>query len=162
MAIFTEALKKEILNAEGGLNNRLNDYGGETKYGISKKQFPDEDIKNLTVDKAFSIYEKYYWNRYRLFEIENQAISEKIFMCIINMNPLNAIRCVQLAVEHYGKRVLIDGVLGSRTIAAINSLPPEPLLDRIRVELCKYYARVAYLDKTQLDYLIGWIRRATS
>lgn len=50
-----------ILNWEGGYSNDPNDPGGETKYGISKRAFPDEDIKNLTKERAKEIYEEKYW-----------------------------------------------------------------------------------------------------
>ena len=37
------------------------DPGGETKWGISKKSYPDLDIKNLSEQEAVSIYLKDYW-----------------------------------------------------------------------------------------------------
>ena len=40
------------LKWEGGYSNNHNDKGGETRYGISKKAFPDVDIENLTLDQA--------------------------------------------------------------------------------------------------------------
>ena len=54
----------KILFAEGGskYTNDPNDSGGETKYGISKKAFPNLDIKNLTEEQAISIYKKMYFD----------------------------------------------------------------------------------------------------
>lgn len=37
------------------------DPGGETKFGISKKSYPDVDIKSLTLAEASLLYEKDYW-----------------------------------------------------------------------------------------------------
>lgn len=37
------------------------DPGGETKYGISKKAHPNEDIKALTKERALEIYVQDYW-----------------------------------------------------------------------------------------------------
>src|SRR5574341_367059 len=45
---------------DGYVNDPV-DAGGETKYGISKRSFPSEDIKNLSLSKALEIYYKYYW-----------------------------------------------------------------------------------------------------
>lgn len=39
------------------------DSGGETKYGISKRAYPELDIRNLTLMQAKEIYHKDYWNR---------------------------------------------------------------------------------------------------
>ena len=46
---------------EGGYSNDPNDSGGETKYGISKKSYPNEDIKNMTLERAKKIYYENYW-----------------------------------------------------------------------------------------------------
>lgn len=56
-----EALKF-TLKWEGGYVNDPDDPGGETKWGISKKSYPDLDIKNLTNEQALMIYAKDYWN----------------------------------------------------------------------------------------------------
>lgn len=50
-----------ILKWEGGYVNDPNDPGGETKYGISKRSFPDLDIANLNLEKALDIYLENYW-----------------------------------------------------------------------------------------------------
>lgn len=51
---------------EGGYVNDLKDPGGETKYGIAKRSHPNEDIKNLTIDKAMEIYHQEYWTAYNI------------------------------------------------------------------------------------------------
>ena len=50
-AIFDHAVK-EILRHEGGYVDDPVDRGGETKYGISKRSYPDLDIANLTLEQA--------------------------------------------------------------------------------------------------------------
>ncbi len=39
------------------------DPGGETKYGISKRSYPDIDIKSLTEEEARKIYQQDYWDK---------------------------------------------------------------------------------------------------
>ena len=46
---------------DGGYTNDKDDPGGETRWGISKKSYPDIDIKSLTKEEALIIYEKDYW-----------------------------------------------------------------------------------------------------
>lgn len=52
-------------NADGSLDdgyvNDADDPGGETKYGISKRAYPNEDIKNLTLARALELYFRDYW-----------------------------------------------------------------------------------------------------
>ena len=50
-----------VLKWEGGYSNTPNDPGGETKYGISKRSYPDVDIKNLTLEQAKEIYRRDFW-----------------------------------------------------------------------------------------------------
>lgn len=50
-----------ILRNEGGYVNDKADKGGETKFGISKRSYPNVDIKNLTIDDARKIYLKDYF-----------------------------------------------------------------------------------------------------
>ena len=50
-----------VLKWEGGYVNDPKDPGGETKYGISKRAHPNEDIKNLTPERALVIYQNEYW-----------------------------------------------------------------------------------------------------
>lgn len=45
----------------GGYTNDPDDPGGETKYGISKRAHPAEDIKNMTPERAMQIYDTDYW-----------------------------------------------------------------------------------------------------
>lgn len=56
-----EKIIQFALQEEGGYVNHPSDPGGETKYGISKRSYPNEDIKNLTVQRAIEIYRKDYW-----------------------------------------------------------------------------------------------------
>jgi|SRR6185437_6132197 len=159
MASF-DLVKKDLLDIEGGYVNDPQDPGGETKYGISKRQYPNIDIKNLTPEKAFGIFLKDYWDRYRLSEIQNQLIAEKLFFAIINMDPMQAVQLIQKALYMTGNRVLADGILGSVTIQAINGAHIGWLTDRFRVELCRYYNNIVKYKKSQLKFLEGWIWRA--
>jgi lysozyme family protein len=58
---FNKALEF-TLRWEGGYVNDKDDPGGETKYGISKRAYPDVDIKNLTREQAGVIYKRDYWD----------------------------------------------------------------------------------------------------
>ena len=52
-----------VLKWEGGYVNDPRDSGGETKFGISKKAYPNLDIKNLTQQQAGEIYRSDYWEK---------------------------------------------------------------------------------------------------
>jgi hypothetical protein len=50
-----------VLEWEGGYSLDPADPGGETNFGISKKAYPDLDIKYLTKEIASGIYYHDYW-----------------------------------------------------------------------------------------------------
>ena len=60
MELFDKAMNFVGL-MEGGYVNDPIDKGGETKYGISKRSYPNLDIKNLTKEQAREIYYKDFW-----------------------------------------------------------------------------------------------------
>jgi lysozyme family protein len=51
-----------VVGEEGGYIADPRDPGGETKYGISKRTYPNVDIAQLTLEEAREIYLRDYWN----------------------------------------------------------------------------------------------------
>ncbi len=60
MSLFDSAFAI-VVGEEGNYVNDPNDPGGETKFGISKRSYPNLDIRQLTLDQAKAIYERDYW-----------------------------------------------------------------------------------------------------
>lgn len=52
-----------VVGIEAGYVNDSRDPGGETKFGISKRSYPNEDIPNLTLTRAQEIYRTDYWDK---------------------------------------------------------------------------------------------------
>lgn len=51
------------LKWEGGYSDDSSDPGGETRYGISQRAYPKEDVKNLTLERAKELYKRDYWDK---------------------------------------------------------------------------------------------------
>lgn len=83
-------IKDWILEVEGGYSNDPKDAGGETKFGISKRSYPNLDIKNLTIEKAMEIYRKNYWEPLNLDKY-SLPVSLVIFDTAINMGRETAL-----------------------------------------------------------------------
>ena len=71
-----------VLEHEGGYVNDPDDAGGETKYGIAKRWYPDVDIKNLTKEQAKKIYHTDYWRRGKCDELPPQLRHIYFDMCV--------------------------------------------------------------------------------
>src|SRR5947208_893150 len=114
---------KLIVELEGEKYTKIvGDYGGGTKYGITERTYPNEDIKNLTLEKATEIYNRDYWKVYGLDNVYNQAIADKLFSILINFSPSKAVDLIQSSVISCGRHIDKDGIIGPKTIEAINGL----------------------------------------
>ena len=56
MKITFDEIIEVVLHHEGGYVNDPKDPGGETNFGISKRAYPDVDMKTLTKEGAKDIY----------------------------------------------------------------------------------------------------------
>lgn len=158
MATFEKAIEFVLANEGGYEPPGSNDPGGETNFGISKRQYPWLDIKNLTREEAIAIYERDYW---KFDEIANQAIATKIFDAYVNLPPTQAIRLVQLALGTIqAGPVVADGKFGPETISHLNVADERTFLDEFKFQLVKHYYEDAQANPSLTSDLHGWWRRA--
>lgn len=149
-----------VLAHEGGYVNNAADPGGETKYGISKRSYPNEDIKNLTITRAKEIYFADFWSPYKYDGIASDAFATKLFDTAVNVGPKRAFRFAQQALVKLGKVVTVDGVFGPGTLAAINSVDNSVLLNVYRGIQAEYYKGLVAADPSKAVFLRGWLIRA--
>ncbi len=156
MADFEKAVTKTLIR-EGGAKvvNVPNDPGGLTKYGISKRAYPNLDIANLTEEEAKAIYKRDYWDRIKGDLIEDQAVAENIFDTAVNMGVRTASRLVQLTVD-----VTPDGIIGKETLKAINKADAKSFLTEFTLAKIARYAHLCNKNKSLSKFLLGWINRA--
>jgi lysozyme family protein len=82
---FQIALDK-ILKEEKGYVNDAQDPGGETNLGISKRAYPDLDIKSLTPETVAPIYKRDYWDRLDADNLPS-PLNYVAFDCAVNQGP---------------------------------------------------------------------------
>ena len=155
MKDFNEIIEK-VLEHEGGYVNDPTDLGGETKYGITKRFYPDVDIKNLTIEQAKEIYKKDYWDKNKVESLPQNLWHIYFDMCV-NMGKRTAVKVLQRAANNRGKDLEVDGGLGPKTIEALNGVE----LDRVRAFRVKYYVDLITAKPEQEKFYLGWFRRAT-
>lgn len=154
MANFQEAIEKTLAH-EGGYVNDPDDAGGETNFGISKRSFPAEDIKNMTIERAKEIYRVNYWNPVKGDQIENQQVAESIFDFAVNAGTVPAIVLAQRVVD-----VEDDGKIGPVTIQEINKFNASHFLAAYTVEKVRRYTEIVKRHPKKIKYYLGWIDRA--
>lgn len=140
---------KYILEEEGGLVNNPSDPGGITKYGISQRQYPYLDIKNLTEENAKEIYRLDYWE-----PISGDDLPKPVGLCVldcaVNQGVLPAIRMLQMAIKAEP-----DGVIGPQTRTLLRQMPAKDTVVRFMSERALRYAKTSNFDV----FGKGWIRR---
>jgi lysozyme family protein len=73
----------DVVGEEGGYTFNPADPGGETNWGISKRAFPDTDIKALTRDDAIALYKAHYWDPLVPYNLDPQFM-RVAFECAVN------------------------------------------------------------------------------
>ena len=153
MANFEQAIKK-TLESEGDYSNNPSDSGKETRFGISKKAYPYEDISSLTIERAKELYKRDYWDKVAGDRIISQAIAESILDFSINAGISTSISLAQRVVK-----TTADGIIGQNTIAAINAMAPEYFLNCFAVLKVKRYISITESNSKNREFFFGWIKR---
>jgi len=152
---FEDAFKR-TLGHEGGYVNDPADPGGETKFGISKRAYPNEDIADLTLKRAQEIYLADYWRAVRADEMP-PAIRYPLFDAAVNHGPKAARRMLQRAVQTED-----DGVFGPMTLQAVSRCRrrPRDLVHAFQAQRLLYFAGIAQRSpETFARFGRGWMSR---
>lgn len=156
MAYFDVAFEK-TLGHEGGYVNDPDDPGGETKYGISKRAYPDLDIAAMTAPEARLIYKADYWYKIKGDEIDDQGVANTLFDAAVNIGVRPACRLAQKALG-----LDDDGIIGPVSMAVMNYADPSTFINAFAVERTRYYIGIVERRPTSRKYLLGWIKRVVA
>lgn len=149
-----------VVGEEGGLSLDPDDRGnwtggsrgdGElkgTKFGIAAHVYPDENIRELTLDRARFLYQRDYWHPIKGDELPwHWALA--VFDCAVNQGQGTAVRLMQDAVG-----VTVDGRIGPRTLAAVRASTDRQFARFMALRTLRY-TRTAGWDL----YRYGWMTR---
>jgi len=117
------------------------------------------DIDALTPAKAAELYHKYFWDYLQLGQIQNQAVANKTLDLAVNVGPVPAVRMLQSSLRDLHQSVAVDGLIGPKTLDAVNDVNPTDLLVRFRDHAADYYHMLAKHVPGMLENLAGWINR---
>jgi lysozyme family protein len=145
---FDEAFER-MIGHEGGYTEGKGDPGGETKFGISKRSYPGEDIRGLTLDRAKVIYRRDYWGPAGC-EAVPDGVRFDLFDMAVNAGVVRAIKTLQRSAGETD-----DGQLGPRTLQAITSMPAARLVARFAGHRLEHMASLPIWDR----FGRGWARR---
>lgn len=140
---------ERLIGHEGGYVNHPADPGGETKFGITKRTYPGEDIAGLTLARAKEIYRRDFWGPAGCDLVPDGAKFD-LFDTAVNSGVKAAVKLMQRAAG-----VQADGAIGPVTMQALSSMPAPRLVARFNGH------RLAMMTDlgTWATFGRGWARR---
>lgn len=159
-----DAAFERLLGHEGGFGNdrrdRGNWTGGEigkgtlkgTKYGISAAAYPGEDIENLTLERARELYRRDYWGPAGCDAVP-PGVKYALFDMAVNSGVRAAVKVLQKSVGE-----TVDGILGPRTLQAVQNMPA----DRLRLRFAANRLLLLTEAHSWPAYGRGWVRRVAT
>jgi len=153
---FEDALAA-LLKHEGGYVNHPSDPGGMTNLGVTKRVWEEwkghavdeAEMRALTPEKVGPLYKAKYWDMVHGDQLPS-GVDLCVFDCAVNSGVKRASKLLQRAVG-----VDDDGVIGRATLAAVETLSAEEIIDRFCAE------RLSFLEAlpTFATFGKGWSRR---
>lgn len=113
-----------LIGHEGGFVNHALDPGGMTKFGISNRAYPGEDIRGMTLERAKVIYLRDYWGPAGCDAVP-EGVKFSLFDMAVNSGVKPAIKCMQRAAG-----VDDDGALGPITLRAVAGMNTSKFIAR--------------------------------
>lgn len=146
-----------LIKHEGGWSNHKFDAGKETnlgitiatwqRYGYDKDGDQDidvDDLKVITIEDAAKVYKPKFWDRVGGDHIKSQAVANIVFDHAVNAGVSRAGKMVQAILNTtFRKGLSIDGIIGPKTIAALNSVDPNQFHDEFKLLRKDYYNYLA-------------------
>lgn len=141
------------------------DHGGPTQCDVTlktytaycrKKGLPlptKAQLRNIPFDQWREILKESFWDLWQADHIVWQPIAEILVDWVWASGP----KAIRLAQPIIG--VTADGIVGPKTLAAVNGANPTALLTRLRNARIQYVENKVKREPSQKKWLKGWINR---
>lgn len=157
---FDEAFKITVGHEGGFTLNRAdagNWTGGRvglgllkgTKYGIAANTYQNEDIRNLTIERAKLLYKRDFWDKAKCDQLPDE-LRFHVFDVSVNSGVSRGVKTLQQALG-----VASDGVIGVKTLTAANSQDPRDILLKFYSFRISFYTSLGNFG----TFGKGWMNR---
>lgn len=153
-----------ILKWEGGFVYDKDDLGGATNMGVTLATYRSvfgskktaKDLKRMTRVQWGVIFKKFYWDKWEADNIKDQNVAN-ILVDWLWCSGSYGIKIPQRVLG-----VSVDGIVGSKTITAINEKDGRELFDTIKQERKDFIDRICQTRPQNRKFKKGWLNRINS
>lgn len=165
----------DVIGLEGGYSNHDADRGGATRYGVTeavaRRYGYSGAMKDLPKDVAVYIYTKEYWEKIRGDDLlaVAPAVAFEVFDTAVNTGVSQAGRFLQASLNGLNDAqrlypdVVGDGVIGSRTLAALRGYAAKRdvavLVKLLNCLQGAFYLQLVELREMNEVFLYGWVQQ---
>jgi lysozyme family protein len=143
-------------------------YKGKTGYhtnaGITYKAWvsffgTDNDARFylMNAEDWFKIFKKGYWDAVRGDAYNSQNIAIFVTGMAWGSGARQAVKSLQVAINHCGLQCDVDGLIGPKTILLANSIEPRKLFDALTKERERFFYAIGVGKNAK--FLTGWLNR---
>ena len=157
-ALFAKAVAKGMVNDPA-------DLGGATVVGVTIATYSDycrrkgrgrpsvSDLARLEYADWLDILKTMFWDRWQADLINDQRVAHMLVDWVWTSGNYG----IKLPQQMLG--VKADGIVGPKTLAAVNSREPSELFLQLKVSRSAYFERICRQRPTNRRFLNGWLCR---
>lgn len=158
-----ETAYDKMIQDEGGyvLHKIEGDTGGQTYAGIARNKNPNwpgwgfvDRGETPPTQMVRDFYRVNYWDDIQGDKL-NPIVASSIFNFAVNAGVSVASKLAQICVK-----TAPDGVIGARSVDALNRIDPELFVASYALAKVARYRDIVMRDRTQIKFLLGWLNRA--
>ena len=156
-----------ILKWEGGFVNDPDDLGGATNMGVTigawkscgydKDGDGDIDVDDLHLltreDVVNRVLKPYYWDRWKADSIQDQSVAN----ILVDWIWASGVHGIKIPQDLLG--VIPDGIVGPKTLVAVNSRNPRELFDQIKIARFDFIEDICRKRPANNKFKRGWMNR---
>ncbi|MDE6697700.1 MAG: peptidoglycan domain protein [Muribaculaceae bacterium] len=169
--IKDQSLSNENLFAKAkakGIVNDRDDRGGATLVGITIGTYREycrrkksgmtssSVLKNLTYEEWLDILKTMFWDRWQADHIADQRVAEMLVDWVWTSGSYG------ITIPQQLLGVKADGIVGPKTLDAVNTRNPTELFESLKQERIAYIDRICASRPANLRFRTGWLRRINS
>lgn len=153
-----ERCLREVLRHEGGWSNHPADPGGATMKGVTQRVYDAhrqkhglkvQSVRFITEEELGAIYRHGYWLTAASDKLP-AGLDLMVFDLAVNSGAARARQFLQASVG-----ATVDGVIGPKTLAAVEALPAKAVIKRLRDRRENFYRSLP----TFPTFGKGWLNR---